>query len=163
MPRYEMKIALRSHTSLFSNLLIVFLIFHIGKMGNAFIRLKIPQILGFRFIFKQIMLQRPEQKKIQTRRARKCSNRVKNPMTAGIQEGTTHLLYGNPGPGCLSRERKEQLQPKTQSGRQGNRYSDTFCGLNILSELRYFHKQFQHCAGLYIQSNGYIAKQRDCV
>lgn len=37
-----MKIALRSHTSLFSNRLIVFLIFHIGKMSSAFIMLRIP-------------------------------------------------------------------------------------------------------------------------
>lgn len=70
------------------------------------------------------------------------------------QGGDHSLLSGNLGPGHLSRERQEQLQPKTQSGRWGNRYSDTFCGLNILSELRYFHTQFQHCAGLYIQSNG---------
>lgn len=51
------------------------------------------------------MLQRPEQKKVQTRRTRKCSNRVKNPVATGNQEGSTHLLHGNPGTGRLSRER----------------------------------------------------------
>lgn len=81
-------------------------------------------------------------------------------MAAGNQEGTTHHSLIIWEPGTWPPKQGEIGAAATQNtvgggrGRRGTRYSDTLCGLNVLSELRYFHKQFQHCAGLYTQSNG---------